>query len=425
MKAYIDHLYDNGLEGYIQILNIGKNEKVEIYNTEYNGIKEIVHKFKGREDTFITPNSFYIPVRKNQNIRHFRALFIDIDINPNWSKNDAIYELYILADMGEIPRPTMIVDSGRGIHAYWRIENAPMGALYTWQELEDYLYKKLKYIGADIKATDSSRLLRLPNTINSRNKRECKVVLVEDNKYSMYDLREKYLNYKKGKNKGSSKKSCNSKGTKKTNKVKHYFNSYYLHLNRAADIETLCKLRNYDMEGYRNMALHCWIYWRGIYVRDEQQLQDMALEFNNKFKVPQKETEVKATVKSTMKAIEKFIDYEQGLRSGQDKRVSKNMRERGGYWYKNSTLIERLGITKEEQRHLRTIIGTEEKYRRNNLRRRKERRNKDGLTAREQQKKETINNVLDLKRKGLNQTEIAKELGITQARVSQVLNGKY
>ncbi|WP_278244386.1 hypothetical protein [Clostridium thermobutyricum] len=34
------------------------------------------------------------------------------------------------------------------------------------------------------------------------------------------------------------------------------------------------------------------------------------------------------------KAISKFLDYEQGLRSGQVKRVSKGMRARGGYWYK-------------------------------------------------------------------------------------------
>ena len=174
--------------------------------------------------------------------------------------------------------------------------------------------------------------------------------------------------------------------------------------------------------GYRNKLLHCYIYWKGIYVRDDAELQEIADRFNNSFNIPLKDTEVKAVVKSTKKAIEKFIDYEQGLRSGEDKRVSKKMREHGGYWYTNETLINMLDITEEEQRHLKTIIGTNEKYRRNNERRRKERRNEAGLTMREQQKKDNIKAVKELAKQGLKQVEIAKELGITQQYVSKILN---
>ena len=85
------------------------------------------------------------------------------------------------------------------------------------------------------------------------------------------------------------------------------------------------------------------------------------------------------------KAIEKFLDYEQGLRTGEIKRVSKGMRDKGGYWYKNETLIERLDITLEEQKYMKSIVSTEVKYIRNNERRREARRNENGLTLREQQ----------------------------------------
>jgi len=130
-------------------------------------------------------------------------------------------------------------------------------------------------------------------------------------------------------------------------------------------------------------------------------------------------------IRSVDRAIEKFIDYEQGLRSGEDKRVSRKMKERGGYWYTNETLIDMLDITEEEQRHLQTIIGTNEKYRRNNERRRKERRNSNGLTQREQQREDNIKMVKELREQGLTQTETAKKLGITQGRVSQILNSYY
>ena len=51
-----------------------------------------------------------------------------------------------MAYENKIPMPTMIVDSGRGLHIYWKIKNAPYGALNTWQELQDYLYLSLIHI---------------------------------------------------------------------------------------------------------------------------------------------------------------------------------------------------------------------------------------------------------------------------------------
>ena len=98
-------------------------------------------------------------------------------------------------NQNKIPEPSMIADSGRGFHLYFRIKNAPKQAIQTFQELEDYLYYQLKELGADLSATDSARVLRLPGTINSRNKATCKIVSInKDIEYSMYELRDKYLN---------------------------------------------------------------------------------------------------------------------------------------------------------------------------------------------------------------------------------------
>ena len=56
--------------------------------------------------------------------------------------------IWLLHYEGKIPKPTMVTDSGRGIHLYWRIQNAPYGALNTWQELQDYIYYNLKHLGS-------------------------------------------------------------------------------------------------------------------------------------------------------------------------------------------------------------------------------------------------------------------------------------
>ena len=137
---------------------------------------------------------------------------------------------------------------------------------------------------------------------------------------------------------------------------------------------------------------------------------------------PMKQTEVNAILRCVPKSINKFIDYEQGLRAGKVKRVSKGMRDKGGYWYKNETIIELLDITIEEQRQLKTIIGTQVKYERNNEVRKEKRRNKAGLTSRQQKKQDTIKQIKQLKEKGMNNTQIAKELNISRRYVIKILS---
>jgi hypothetical protein len=176
------------------------------------------------------------------------------------------------------------------------------------------------------------------------------------------------------------------------------------------------------MKGYRNKVLHCWIYWNGIYVRDLAQLEKMALEFNNTFLEPLDDQAVSAVVTSCDRAIEGFLEYHKRLTNKESLNSSKSILRGTGYNYRNRTLIDMLDITEEEQRHLKTIIGTNEKYRRNNVRRTP--RNEQGLTPRQQSKQDNIKAVKQLADQGLKQREIAKELDITQARVSQILNNK-
>lgn len=413
-KAYIEHLYTEGTEGYIELTHDFKRYK----RINYYSLDE-VEKFYGLNNVFISPNTFFIKKRSIRNIRHLRSLYVDLDLDlSKISKSEAVYKVFVLAEEGKIPRPTMAVDSGRGIHLYWRIENAPYGALYTWQQLEDYLYNNLKHLWADRSATDAARLLRLPNTINSRNNEPCKVLYVDhDLIYSMYDLREKFLGYG-----GESSHTKNDKKGKNKGKITRIFNSYSLHLTRIQDIEMLCHLRNWDIKGYRNKVLHCWVYWKGIYVRDLEQLEKIALEFNNTFLEPLDDQVVEAVVSSCDRAIESFLEYQRRLTNEEGLNASESPLRATGYNYRNTTLIDMLDITEEEQRHLKTIISTNERYRRSNIKRTP--RNENGLTKRQQQKQDNIKAVKQLADQGLKQREIAKELDITQARVSQILNNK-
>ena len=419
-KKYCNHLFDESTDGHLQVLEIDENKKIKIYNTENNHLREIVEIQQGKEDIYMNVNTTYKPFRVVENIRQFRALYIDLDLKQGDFKTSSVYEVFWLAYEGKIPRPTMVVDSGRGIHLYWRVQNAPYGALNTWQQLEDYLYYNLKHLGADLRAIDGARVLRLPGTINSRNKKRCEVIYV-DNKttYTMYDLREQYLDYKNYKEKGKQLEFTQVKKAKSKVINNAFFNSYSLHMERAADLITLVELRKYNVTGYRNMIIHCYAYWRGLIVRDEEQLYKEVLNLNNSFTEPLKENEIKSVCKTILKKVDLFITYENELRIGLKPKLPRGTKDKPGYWYKNQTLIERLDITEEEQRNLKTIIGKKIKYEKNNLRRTP--RNEKGLTKKQQELQELKVKVLELKDQNLSNRAIAKLLNKSEGTIRNIL----
>ena len=102
------------------------------------------------------------------------------------------------------------------------------------------------------------------------------------------------------------------------------------------------------------------------------------------------------------------------------KRAKASLQEIPKLLPKNSTIIEMLNITLEEQKYLKTIISKEVKYIRKNEHKKENRRNKNGLTNREQKKRDLIEEVRKLSEEGYKQVEIAKKLNITKGRVSQI-----
>lgn len=138
--------------------------------------------------------------------------------------------------------------------------------------------------------------------------------------------------------------------------------------------------------------------------------------FNNKFLKPLTEGEVVNATKSSEKGWENWldnIDNEGNLKN----RINKT-----GYNYRNKTLINLLSISAEEQKQLKTIISTEEKYRRNNIKRYKRKRDENGLTKKQFERQKLISKVKNMRSDGNTQTQIANKLGISQASVSIYIN---
>lgn len=72
------------------------------------------------------------------------------------------------------PRPNIIVDSGKGVHAYWLfaspvlVRGEDMRGEDRWSRIEAINRGLCKKLGADIAAIDISRILRIPSTLNHK-----------------------------------------------------------------------------------------------------------------------------------------------------------------------------------------------------------------------------------------------------------------
>lgn len=349
--------------------------------------------YKDKRDIYYTPNTFNSPRKRiKENLWQLHRLYIDIDYVEGKRAIDqfeVVGAVEKLVKDKKIPEPTEYINSGRGIHVYWDIEHCHIMLLDLWDKLEKYIYSQLKEIEKeidnveiDVRATDATRLLRLPGTINSKNNSKCYSMLKRDkNIYNIFDLKKAYIKAKKP-------------YKKQEGKIRYLptKNFYTLNKSRLEDFKAIVSLRNNDVEGYRNTLIMYYSYhYRLINEVTVKELIEEVKSFNESFKKPYSIRELTSVCRSVNRTVKHFRED-----------------NRKGYKFRNKYIIESLDLTLEEQKQLATIISTKEKYRRNNERRTP--RNEEGLTPREQKKQEVINKVQELKLQGLKQKEVAEKL---------------
>ena len=336
---YIDEMYRNS-KGWITRAEINEGS----FKQWHYKVNELVEMDYAQENIYLSQNTFYKPCRRIENIKELNCNYIDLDTyNTEFTKDQILMNLNDNYFGKRIPTPNFIIDSGRGLYLQWLIRPVPYMALPLWKAVEEYLYKELKEFGADRKALDPTRLLRPPGSINSKSKTVVKII--EVNNY-IHDLREIQTEYlpeipKKEKNKSSAPKK---KGRPK--KVVYMFNERSLYLARIKDIVKICELRNYDLEGEREIILFLYRYYLNYFFEDGQKALEDTLELNMMFAKPLAEKEVTKATESAERAYKsKTKDYK----------------------YKNETLIELLQITEEEQKHMTTIMSKCEVKRRDRV----------------------------------------------------------
>lgn len=110
------------------------------------------------------------------NIKIARSVFVDFD---KISSGEALKKIR------RFPKPSIVVESGHGVHIYWRLKD-PITDLHFWTDLQKLLSKEL---GSDGSVCDPARIMRLPGFNNVKTKHvPCRIII--ENKDSRCDLQD-------------------------------------------------------------------------------------------------------------------------------------------------------------------------------------------------------------------------------------------
>lgn len=413
MGQYIDFLYSERT-GFASLLYKNINGESGQRTVAVEDVKEhiVINEFVG---CFASMQTFFIPVRGTRFVNKIGYFYVDIDPRTLDMSKEKAYALLQDAFAEEIlPIPTMIVDSGGGYYAIWKIESVPGGfksVQKLFKRIEEFLVQQLSFVGADAKVKDTARVLRIPGTVNQKRHKE--VRLVDFNPDKVYTMRffQDFMNVTTGvdwdkqkteweanrqkreqekKEKKTTENETSPKATKKQrerkNKIKYLFNYYTLSVARVEDIRKFVHLDDYRLKDKRNETLFVYAVELMKINKSIRIVRQKVEELNGALKDPLPDYEVKDLCASAAKGYQ-------------------------NYNYKTETIVKNLKIPLEHQKQMKNLIGKEEKNRRKKEVNRASRRNEKGLTAREQAKQELIEKVKELKEQGLKQVEIAAELG--------------
>lgn len=375
--------------------------------------------------------------RSVSNVTHLSACFVDLDTYkipsliglPYRERLDAI-----LHNARDLPLPTLAADSGRGIYLIWALKepfylgtnkssSSPASEfrrrfLAKWQRVEDLLIQRLSNFGADPKARDAARVLRLAGTTNQKNGHV--VSYTQLSKPILFaDLETPLLKwYEQNIPTQSNKTTVQRNRTLNQSRVRSLLNYRTLAAARMDDLKSLSILRG-GLSDYRGRALFVYAQAASYFCHDEESLILECQQF----------------------ASEYFIDVHgkyrperiAGLIGSLVGRFKQNCQLTGKhepdvrYKLTNARIILDLSITEDEQMKLVTIIGKNEKRRRNTESKRIKRR-ANGVIPAEQYRKnrkliqlERRNQANVMAVQGWSRKQIAEKLKVTIRTVVSLL----
>lgn len=307
----------------------------------------------GLPERFISVNQFY-GWRLITLLAELRACYVDLD-----GCDDVGTAMETVHKAG-IPLPSAVISTGRGLHLYWLHEPMKRSALADWQLIQNQLCETLKPLGADPKAKDCTRVLRLAGSIHSKSGNTVNGFIRDPAPWKFQELFDAVVPLEKKASKKPPKASVRDINSVRAERSQRTLGrSIYARWQLVLD--DLLKIAEWYggsiPEGYRNIWLHLCataLTWFANAETIEHELEHYARRFTPDIS----ENELADVLMQPLKRVAevKALQETGELHFETDPR----------YRYKRTTLYERLEglITPELEQCLRAIVRDETKAQR-------------------------------------------------------------
>ncbi len=397
-------------------------------------------------DTWISQAEFWAPTRRLLHFMRVGLLFVDLDTYklPEFAglSPEALLErLLRLCEAMCLPEPSLVVFSGRGLQAKWVLDSGlPARALPRWSLVQHEIGRRLAGLGADPNALDASRVLRLDQTVNSRSGEVVRVVYRAGTRYDFNQLADALLPLTRAKlqelrqeraeraadpqyQKRSATRTKGHLTAIDTGALGHLrpFIGAQLAWDRLADLRTLARLRGWTQgapDGSRDLAVFIGASFLAQAVPNVPRFYDELRVLGREFAPHWSFRDINASASAVVARMRRMGRGETVEYAG----VQVDPR----YKWRNDTLIQRFGITPDEERQLATIVSRGEAARRDaerKVQRRVEQREAAGGPTRAEyvgnaeQKRATARL---LRAQGKTWAEVAVEVGYKDANSARV-----
>lgn len=352
---------------------------------------------------YVSRNGFVSSRRGVSHTRQINSFMLDIDAHGASSRSAAwmLAELDALVEKGAVPEPTMVVDSGRGIHVYYVLDRSistrssdgseNTSVLSWFSDLQDRLavafesrFCEFEGVDVDSAVYDLARVARIPGTLNAKAGK-CAELVRSAGPFASLPGLSTALEPVSRKKAAIAKKSVPQKG----------FPLHAAQAARARKIERLQELRGRDCEGSRELM--CFLYYNAcVQAFPREEAVGMVYAFNARFSSPLPSYEVSCAVRS-VDAVE--------LSYGPDKGA------KGYYPVSNKKVAELLSVTDSENDEI-GFFGMSSRA----LQRRKD---KERTRARREARNARIVELVT--RLGMTRKAVAEAVGCSLRTVAYVL----
>ncbi|MBP1804666.1 DNA-primase RepB domain-containing protein [Rubellimicrobium aerolatum] len=132
------------------------------------------------QSAYVSLNRYYGP-RGRSRLAALNALYLDLDFFrlPQWQGRgpEQMARLLELSLMKlNIPQPSVVIDTGRGLAVLWLLEDLAPAAAPRWRACLRALIKLHLDFGADPACSDAARVFRVPGTTNRKANRPVRVL---------------------------------------------------------------------------------------------------------------------------------------------------------------------------------------------------------------------------------------------------------